>query len=122
MPIRRVTAHEKVEPDRNRVAVERGPMVFCAEWPDNNGKTHGLILPDERKADVRVPKRHARRHRSDQGKSPGGKSGVKRHQSLVKAEHELLLIPYYAWAHRGTGEMDVWLARNDEAIKAMLKK
>jgi len=32
-----------------------------------------------------------------------------------------LLIPYYAWAHRGKGEMDVWLARGDEAIEAMLR-
>jgi hypothetical protein len=40
----------------------------------------------------------------------------------VKAAHKLLLIPYYAWAHRGTGEMDVWLARNDEPINAVLKE
>ena len=43
-------------------------------------------------------------------------------QPLETAEHELLLIPYYAWAHRGTGEMDVWLARNTEAIKAWLQR
>ncbi len=43
-------------------------------------------------------------------------------QPLVKADHKLLLIPYYAWAHRGTGEMDVWLARNDEALKPLPKK
>ena len=42
-------------------------------------------------------------------------------EPLETAEHELLLIPYYAWAHRGTGEMDVWLARNTEAIKAWLQ-
>jgi hypothetical protein len=41
-------------------------------------------------------------------------------QLLGKAEQDLLLIPYYAWAHRGKGEMDVWLARGDEAIEAML--
>jgi hypothetical protein len=32
------------------------------------------------------------------------------------------MIPYYAWAHRGKGEMDVWLARNDEAFKALPAK
>jgi hypothetical protein len=42
-------------------------------------------------------------------------------ESVAKTPHDLLLIPYYSWAHRGTGDMDVWLARNDEPINAMLK-
>ena len=121
MPIRRVLANEKVEPDRNRVAIERGPMVFCAEWPDNNGKTHGLILPDDAKltsefrkdmlGGIEVIMANALAATPGEGDKP-----------LVKAEHKLLMIPYYAWAHRGTGEMDVWLARNDEAIEAVSKK
>ena len=45
----------------------------------------------------------------------------KENKLLGEAKHDLLLIPYYAWAHRGKGEMDVWLARNIETIKAMLK-
>ncbi len=121
MPIRRVTAHEKVEPDRNRVAIERGPMVFCAEWPDNNGKTHGLILPDSAKLTSEFRKDMLGGIEVIKGKALAAKLDEET-QPLAKAEHELLLIPYYAWAHRGKGEMDVWLARNDEAIKAWLKK
>jgi hypothetical protein len=121
MPIRRVLANDKVEPDRNRVAIERGPMVFCAEWPDNNGKTHGLILSDDAKltsefrkdmlGGIEVIQANAQVVKLEEENKP-----------LVKAEHKLVLIPYYAWAHRGTGEMDVWLARNDEPIKALLKE
>jgi len=120
MPIRRVTANEKVEADRNRVAIERGPIVFCAEWPDNNGKTHGLILPDNAKLTSQFRKDMLGGIEVIKGKALAAK--LDEDQPLAKAEHDLLLIPYYAWAHRGTGEMDVWLARNDEAIKALLKK
>jgi len=121
MPIRRVLANDKVEPDRNRVAIERGPMVFCAEWPDNNGKTHGLILPDDSKLTSEFLKDMLGGIEVIKGRALMAKKG-KKDQPLSKAEHKLFLIPYYAWAHRGKGEMDVWLARNDLAIKAMWKK
>jgi hypothetical protein len=121
MPIRRVTANDKVEADRNRVAIERGPIVFCAEWPDNNGKTHGLILPDNTKLTSGFRKDMLGGIEVIQGKAlaaiPGEAS-----QPASKSDHALVMIPYYAWAHRGKGEMDVWLARNDEAFKALPEK
>ncbi len=120
MPIRRVTANEKVEADRNRVAIERGPMVFCAEWPDNNGKTHGLILPDG--AELTSEFRGDMLGGIEVIKGKALAAEMSEDQSLTTAEHDLLLIPYYAWAHRGKGEMDVWLARNNEAIEAAVKK
>jgi len=46
MPIRRVLAHEKVEADLGRVALERGPIVYCAEGPDNEGQVFNLVLDD----------------------------------------------------------------------------
>jgi len=121
MPIRRVLANEKVEPDRNRVAIERGPMVFCAEWPDNNGKTHGLILPDNAKLTSEFRKDMFGGIEVIKAKALAATLGEE-NKPLAKAAHELLLIPYYAWAHRGTGEMDVWLARNDEPVKALLQE
>ncbi len=121
MPIRRVTANEKVEADRGRVAVERGPMVFCAEWPDNGGKTHGLILPDDAKLTAEFRKNMLGGIEVIKAKAMAAELGEE-DKPLKIAQHELLLIPYYAWAHRGTGEMDVWLARNDKAAKVFLEK
>ena len=58
MPVRRVVAHEKVEADRGRVALQRGPIVYAAEWPDNpSGHVRNLVLPDDAAADERVPAR-----------------------------------------------------------------
>src|SRR5262245_53362797 len=47
MPVRRVSANEEVAADRGRVALQRGPIVYCAEWPDNpGGRVRNLLLPD----------------------------------------------------------------------------
>lgn len=100
MPVRRVLAHDAVEADRGRVAVERGPLVYTAEWADNGGRAHNLILPDtaELRTEVRADLLN----------------GV-----TVITGQDLILIPYYAWAHRGQGEMAVWLARiPDKALPA----
>ena len=45
MPVKRIRAHEKVEADRGRLAVERGPVVYCAEGCDNGGKAFEAALP-----------------------------------------------------------------------------
>src|SRR6185369_11337213 len=48
MPVRRVAANEKVADDLGRVALERGPLVYCIEWPEvKGGQVANLLLPDE---------------------------------------------------------------------------
>ena len=47
MPVRRIVANDQVAADRDRVALQRGPIVYAAEWPDNpNGKVRNIVLPD----------------------------------------------------------------------------
>ena len=61
MPVRRLVAHEKVADDAGRVALQRGPIVYAAEWPDNpDGRVRNLVLPDA-SADVRSSGRAAER-------------------------------------------------------------
>ena len=36
MPVRKVVADERIADDRDKMAVQRGPLIYCAEWPDNN--------------------------------------------------------------------------------------
>jgi uncharacterized protein len=116
MPVRRVLANENVKDDVGRVAVERGPLVYCAEWPDNNGAVSNLILDDKAVLTaepqpnllngVTVISGDATAYRYKQGK-------------LVRENRKLTLIPYYAWAHRGRGEMEVWLAREPQKARAI---
>jgi len=113
MPIRRVVAHPSVKADAGRVAVERGPLVYAAEFVDNGGRVTNLQLSDN--AALRSQQR------------PDLLGGVTvitgpatayrtRDEKVVAQTVPMTLIPYYAWAHRGKGEMVVWLAR--EADKA----
>jgi hypothetical protein len=108
MPVRRVVANAKVEADIGRIAVERGPLVYCAEAADNDGRVSNFILPDgavltaETRPDllngVVVVKGEAAALSEKAGKA-------------VVEKKAITLIPYYAWANRGRGEMEVWVAR-----------
>jgi DUF1680 family protein len=116
MPIRRVLANDHVAADRGRVALERGPIVYAAEWPDNpKGQVRNLMLRrDERltaefKPDllrgVTVVKGRAIALAYDaQGK-------------ITKSEQEFTAIPYYAWANRGRGQMMVWFPETEAFAK-----
>lgn len=100
MPIRRVLSHEKVEDNVGRVALERGPIVYCAEWKDNGGKALDIVLTD----DINL----VTEYRKDM---LGGITAIK---GILKNGRAFLAIPYYAWAHRGMGEMAVWLKRQEK--------
>ena len=45
MEVRRVVANENLKEDMGKIALQRGPLMYCAEWPDNNGKTSNIIIP-----------------------------------------------------------------------------
>lgn len=116
MGIRRVLAHPEVIADSGRVAVERGPLVYCAEWPDNGGRVHNLILEDESplSAEERPDMLNGVTVILGKGTALKEKSG-----DIVTEDQDLLLIPYYAWAHRGRGEMAVWLARDPDKARPL---
>jgi DUF1680 family protein len=112
MPVRRVLANEQVEADRGRVALQRGPLVYCFEWPDNpGGQVRNLLLTDA------VP--IVAQERSDMLsgivalKTRGRSFAQDAQGNRTSGDVELLAIPYYAWAHRGKGEMAVWVAREE---------
>ena len=121
MPVRRVTANEKVAADRGRVALTRGPIVYCVEWPDNpDGKVRNVLLkPDAAVAVENEPdllsgvlalKTKAVAYTQDKDGKLAGK------------DVDLFAIPYYAWAHRGRGEMAVWMAQDESAVKPAMPK
>jgi DUF1680 family protein len=107
MPVRRINARPEVKDDAGRVALERGPLVYCAEWPDNGGHALNVIVP----ANAQL----ASEFRSD---LMGGMQVITGNvQALERgaagatriAAHKLVAVPYFAWANRGIGEMQVWL-------------
>ena len=120
MQPRVVKANEKVAADRGRVAVERGPIVYCAEWPDNDFNVHNILLnqrPSFRvvdKPDMLYGIRQLTTEAQALSYDAAGKLAVK--------DVTLTLIPYYAWAHRGEGDMEVWLPIEVGASSALPRK
>ncbi|MDR1415144.1 MAG: glycoside hydrolase family 127 protein [Odoribacteraceae bacterium] len=115
MEPRVVRANPRVEADRGRLAVERGPIVYCAEWPDNSFSVTGVLLN-------RAP-RFQVSHRADLLKgvttltTTAQSLGFDDQGRLCPEDVTLTLIPYYAWAHRGAGEMVVWLPAEVSATR-----
>lgn len=117
MPVERVTANEKVAADQGRVALQRGPIVYAAEWPDSPDKhVRNLLLSnnDKLKAEFRpallggveVIEGKAESYRYDAD------------HRLQHSEEKFTAIPYYAWANRGPGQMEVWIADTASAVHA----
>jgi uncharacterized protein len=107
MEVRRVVANKNVKNDIGKVALQRGPIIFCAEWIDNNGKAANIVMPADTKFSAEF--------------KPDLLNGVE----ILKANVPVVLIdadggnlhtqqqaftaiPYYAWANRGKGEMVLW--------------
>ncbi len=118
MPVRRILANELVQADRGRVALQRGPIVYAVEWPDNpGGRVRNLVLPDDAKlvAEFRpdllngveiVKARVISLAYDEQG-------------SINKREQDFTAIPYYAWANRGVGEMLVWIPKDESHARPL---
>ena len=88
---RLVKANNQVEADRGRVAVQCGPIVYCAESPDNEQSIGSITLNGltQLKVEWQPEKLH----------------GI----NQIVTDNGVTLIPYYAWAHRGVSDMEVWI-------------
>ena len=100
MPIQRVYANEKVEADRGKVTLMRGPLVYCIEAADQPGvNLSNVVLP--RNAEMTA------KHRAD---LLGGVTTIEG-DALTdgKTPLKMTAIPYYAWQNRTKGGMTVWI-------------
>jgi hypothetical protein len=116
MPVRRVAANEQVTADRGRVALQRGPVVYAAEWVDNpNGKVRNLMLPDSAVLTAEFKPDLLKGVEVIKGKAVALNKDAQ--GQTVKTEQAFTAVPYYAWANRGRGEMTVWLPTSEASAK-----
>lgn len=115
MPVRVICADERVKDDAGRVAFQRGPFVYCAEWPDNNtGNVRNLIIDTTAVLSTLF--------RNDllggvQIITVQGRQATKLPEGEVRfmEPEPVTLIPYAYWNNRGPGQMIVWLPVTSEA-------
>ncbi len=115
MPVRRVIANDQVAADRHRVALQRGPIVFCAEGTDNpQGRVRNLLLPDEQPLTASFDQNLLNGVEVITGQAATLSTNAQDH--ATPSLQPFTAIPYYAWANRGKGEMTVWLANSPAAF------
>ena len=116
MAVRRVLANENIKDDQSRVALEYGPLVYCVEWLDYQDSVFNLLLPDKEPLRINFEKDLLNGVNVIEGKAYSFQNNGEK-KTLAKKRLPFKAIPYYAWAHRGKGEMTVWLANKMEAVK-----
>lgn len=130
MEARTVRANNKVAADRGQASIERGPVVYAAEWPDNNFNIQNVLLNQQptfttgtmpyaafiadslKNKQTQYRKLHIETLTTPAQALVFGKDG-----KLSTADVSLKLIPYFAWAHRGNGNMKVWLPQDVSAAR-----
>lgn len=120
MPVRKIEASKKVKNDIGKVSLQRGPLVYCAEWPDNQGKTSNLIVPKNSSFTTEFKPELL------QGVTVINGEAIAIHtnsetNTVASGKQKFVAIPYYAWAHRGKGEMAVWFPTNVSDIDIIPK-
>jgi DUF1680 family protein len=91
MPVRKVVSNENIKSNAGKVAIERGPVLYCAEGHDNGGKALTISMS------------------GTQDFTPVFQKEMLGGINVLKSKEEnVTLIPYYAWANRGASEMTIW--------------
>ena len=111
LTIKKIVARDELVQDNGRMAIQRGPIVYCVEGADNNGKAWNFIAPlttafttenyavlDEKVISLtaNVP--------TIQINEDGS--------SVQTTLQQIRAIPYYTWCNRGSNSMQVWLPTN----------
>jgi hypothetical protein len=120
MEIRRIVANENVKDDNGKVAIQCGPIIYCAEWKDNNGKACNIIV--------------TKGTTFTKSYNPSLLNGVmtlkadvktvnvnKTAQTVSTESKTMTAIPYYSWANRGKGEMTVWFPEQVKDVELLTR-
>ncbi|MFC2758827.1 glycoside hydrolase family 127 protein [Hallella multisaccharivorax] len=130
MGVRTVRANNQVAADRGQVAIERGPVVYAAEWPDNKFNIMNVLVNQHPTFTTGtmpyatfIADSLKNKLTQYQGQcietltTPAQTLTFGEDGRLATKDVSLKLIPYFAWAHRGNGNMKVWLPQDVSAAR-----
>ncbi len=114
MPVARVYAHPEIRMNSGKVALRRGPIIYCVEEADNGENIPSIVLDGDAEFSTRyddtllggvtVIEGKAHRELNDTGQNE-----LYSTEKPGKTEMTLTAIPYCVWNNRGAGEMQVWI-------------
>lgn len=116
MKVELIKARPELKQDNNRIAIQRGPIVYCVEGADNNGKAWNIIVPEGTNfetIDYKVLDENVKALTAEVPVVIVNDDGT----SLRTEKKKIIAIPYYTWANRGKNEMQVWLPTKIKDVK-----
>jgi DUF1680 family protein len=116
MDIKRVTARPELKAANNRVALQRGPLIYCVEGTDNEGKAWNFILPDNEAIKANFDEKMLGGLMKLQFSAPTVKISADG-LDVSTSKQNITAIPYFSWCNRGQTAMQVWLPTKMEDIK-----
>ncbi|HLO82995.1 MAG TPA: beta-L-arabinofuranosidase domain-containing protein [Chitinophagaceae bacterium] len=120
MPVKTLVSRKEVGEDEGRIAIQRGPLVYCIEGADNQGKALNII------ADGQLSLEPEKGNVLDENvillKGPMTIVTIKDGGTNIGTEKKnITAIPYYTWCNRGSNEMQVWLPTYVKSIRVNSK-
>lgn len=116
MDVKLITAKAELKQNNNRIAIQRGPIVYCVEGADNNGKAWNIVLPADTKFEVidyKILDEPVKALTAEVPVVLVAEDGL----SIRTEKRKIIAIPYYTWANRGKNEMQVWLPTTIKDVK-----
>jgi hypothetical protein len=116
MQVQMIKARMEIAQDKDRIALQRGPLVYCIEGADNDGRAWNFVLPSNTQfktveMNVLDEPVTALEAALPVAQVSGDGLSIKTNFKKVRA------IPYYTWANRGKNEMQIWFPEKIQDIK-----
>ena len=112
MDIKEIYANTKVAEDNGKIAISRGPLIYCAEEKDNGSDIAALFIKENKYCihkNTEIVKDAVFITVEGERLVSKEKEHLYSYEKPEKIDEELVLIPYYLWGNRGYGEMSVWI-------------
>ncbi len=119
MEVKKVLANENLVEDKGKTALQRGPIIYCAEWVDNEGRAANIVVPPTSQFTSTFKPELLNGITVLQSNVPVVK--ITGAASIQTVEQNFTAIPYYSWANRGKGEMMVWFPTKITDIEIIAK-
>ncbi|NVM63251.1 hypothetical protein FHW88_001527 [Mucilaginibacter sp. SG538B] len=111
MEVKKVISNKALVDDKGKTALQRGPIIYCAEWKDNGGTVSNLAIP------ANATFKSVAEPNLLNGITVLKGEILSKTKGEAAKKVELTAIPYYSWANRGKGEMTVWFPEVNAAAK-----
>ena len=116
MEVRKVVARKEVVANNDRIALQRGPLIYCVEGSDNQGKAWNILLTENSNFEVfeyKVLNEKVMAIKAQASVLTPASNG----SGIISETKTITAIPYYTWANRGQNEMQVWLPTKVKEVK-----